>query len=360
MNEQTPHNKSYTLADIEAYLLGRLSPAEMHAMEKAALHDPLLADAIEGYRGSHLFAAKKHLQEIEQQILQQNTRQAPVITGRFPAKRWWRIAAMVIALAGIGGIGLLVMNTSVQKREVAKQDMPAIQKDTLPVVAATTTDSSQAKPATVSSKPRKRKKTADTTHALTSEPIADAASLVVAAPKAAIKTDTIVYNPFNYSVASLPLAIPGRAAGVSVTRQSPVLMRSKSIVNSDTAKHTGLTETMVLGHAYQNRKIPDDDAHRPTAPIDSLNLCPDGGWDFFNKYLQSRLGSDTHGEAVADLVLDVTGRVKEVTIVHAFNRNLDAFSRAVNRQIKTMLLEGPLWLVNNVKKEGNYRLYIEF
>ena len=40
---------SYTAKDIERYHSGELSPVEMHAMEKAALDDPFLSDALEGY-----------------------------------------------------------------------------------------------------------------------------------------------------------------------------------------------------------------------------------------------------------------------------------------------------------------------
>lgn len=41
--------KTYSAADIEKYHKGLLSPAEMHVMEKAALEDPFLADAMDGY-----------------------------------------------------------------------------------------------------------------------------------------------------------------------------------------------------------------------------------------------------------------------------------------------------------------------
>ena len=34
--------------DIEKYLRGELTPAQMHALEKRALSDPFLADALEG------------------------------------------------------------------------------------------------------------------------------------------------------------------------------------------------------------------------------------------------------------------------------------------------------------------------
>ena len=39
---------NYTAADIEKYWKGKLSAAEMHAMEKAAMEDPFLSDALEG------------------------------------------------------------------------------------------------------------------------------------------------------------------------------------------------------------------------------------------------------------------------------------------------------------------------
>ena len=42
------YNNLFTSEDIRKYLAGKLSSAEMHAIEKAALEDPFLADAIEG------------------------------------------------------------------------------------------------------------------------------------------------------------------------------------------------------------------------------------------------------------------------------------------------------------------------
>ena len=39
----------YTAEDIQRYLSGGMSNAEMYVIEKAALDDPFLAEAIEGY-----------------------------------------------------------------------------------------------------------------------------------------------------------------------------------------------------------------------------------------------------------------------------------------------------------------------
>ena len=41
--------KTFTASDIQKYHNGLLSAKEMHEMEKAALDDPFLADALEGY-----------------------------------------------------------------------------------------------------------------------------------------------------------------------------------------------------------------------------------------------------------------------------------------------------------------------
>jgi len=43
------HHINYTYADIRRYYEGQMSPAERHALEAAALEDPFLADAVDGY-----------------------------------------------------------------------------------------------------------------------------------------------------------------------------------------------------------------------------------------------------------------------------------------------------------------------
>ena len=54
-------NIIYTARDIEQYLAGNLSPLQMHAMEKAALDDPFLAEAMEGYTNQKPTGGKQRL-----------------------------------------------------------------------------------------------------------------------------------------------------------------------------------------------------------------------------------------------------------------------------------------------------------
>ena len=61
-------NMIYTAGDIEQYLAGKLSPRQMHAMEKAALDDPFLAEAMEGYQGMKDSEWKNQLVALREEI----------------------------------------------------------------------------------------------------------------------------------------------------------------------------------------------------------------------------------------------------------------------------------------------------
>lgn len=50
--------------DLERYRLGKMTPAEMHAFEKRALHDPFLTDALEGAEQIALEDFARDLQEL--------------------------------------------------------------------------------------------------------------------------------------------------------------------------------------------------------------------------------------------------------------------------------------------------------
>jgi hypothetical protein len=93
---------SFSAADIQRYVQGKMSAREMHAIEKAALDDPFLADAIEGFQQSlqehrepvingQLQALRKELQD----------RSSSKSKTRVIAFRWWQAAAAaLIIIAG--------------------------------------------------------------------------------------------------------------------------------------------------------------------------------------------------------------------------------------------------------------------
>jgi hypothetical protein len=127
--------KTFTTADIEKYHKGLLSPKEMHDLEKAALDDPFLADALEGYTvsGVNMTADLAELKE----RLSEKTEKNKVVPMALPRKPfpWLRAAALVVLIAGAGflvyqlGFNKEKENYISQapdaKQEAVKQNAPA-------------------------------------------------------------------------------------------------------------------------------------------------------------------------------------------------------------------------------------------
>lgn len=99
---------NYSVEDIERYLEGKMSAKEMHDIEKAALHDAFLADAIEGYSSVSFEDSKKHLNEIYAALQKQKeeTKVVPLKTKTF---HWWRVAAVIILILGIGAMSWFII-----------------------------------------------------------------------------------------------------------------------------------------------------------------------------------------------------------------------------------------------------------
>lgn len=93
----------YAASDIEKYHKGQLSAPERHAMEKAALDDPFLADALEGYALPGV-NVKEDLAELSGRLSNrtENSKVIPLIKGGQRTFPWLRAAAMIIVIAGAG------------------------------------------------------------------------------------------------------------------------------------------------------------------------------------------------------------------------------------------------------------------
>ena len=95
-------NTIYTAENIEQYFSGKLLPEEMHAMEKAALDDPFLSEAMEGYVAMQQQPWQKQLHEAREKIVakENNKNALPVIV----SLKWWKAAAAILIITG--GIGM--------------------------------------------------------------------------------------------------------------------------------------------------------------------------------------------------------------------------------------------------------------
>lgn len=113
---------TFTAADIEKYHRGLLSSKEMHALEKAALDDPFLADALEGYATPGI-KITADLAELKSRLTERTEDVARVVSIQKERRTFapiLRIAAMVVVVAGAGLLVYQFAFTGKNKQEVAQ------------------------------------------------------------------------------------------------------------------------------------------------------------------------------------------------------------------------------------------------
>jgi TonB family protein len=115
----------YSAEDIKRYLTGGMAPADMHAIEMAALDDPLLAEAIEGYEGMEQKDWSKELLALSNQL--HGVKNSPVIPlSKAPAFKWQRAAAAILVIGcTVATAYIFTNNNKNQASIVAKQDSGA-------------------------------------------------------------------------------------------------------------------------------------------------------------------------------------------------------------------------------------------
>lgn len=113
-------NINYTARDIEQYLAGNLSPQQMHAIEKAALDDPFLAEAMEGYEAVKDKEWNNQLVALREEISSKGA-VAKVIPLHKTKNNWWKAAAAILII-GTGAALTFILNKDKEK-ETGKQEI---------------------------------------------------------------------------------------------------------------------------------------------------------------------------------------------------------------------------------------------
>ncbi len=92
------HTRKYTVADIEKYVSGQMTSAEMYALEKEMQDDPFLAEAVEGYM--IMPTAPVPMQELSGMLAAKNISATVVPIRR--NRNWLAAAAAVLILLAVG------------------------------------------------------------------------------------------------------------------------------------------------------------------------------------------------------------------------------------------------------------------
>lgn len=110
--------KKYTAADFAKYHAGTMPAGEMHALEKAALDDPFLEDALEGY-------SITSTPSLDAAVLRERISDAVSAKKVFflsPKKGWWHIAALLVIMAGAGYLFFTINNNVSRQNNLAKNE----------------------------------------------------------------------------------------------------------------------------------------------------------------------------------------------------------------------------------------------
>ncbi|THU40644.1 TonB family protein [Niastella caeni] len=194
MNDHKEHISHYSTADIQRYVQGKLSAREMHAMEKAALDDPFLADAIEGMQQA-LTDHPESLVTGQFQQLQQQFQTRTAATGKvvsFKPFRYWQAAAAASVVI-ITGVWIYTLVTRPNESSMS------------PVVAKT--EEQKQAPAPVSTLPDSEKN-------INSTPAQE-----VTANATTGKTNTFQENKKEVAAATIPAAAPPAEQAPALARQ---------------------------------------------------------------------------------------------------------------------------------------------
>ncbi|MCF3108516.1 hypothetical protein LL912_06980 [Niabella sp. CC-SYL272] len=246
----------YTIEDIRRYLSGSMSSAEMHDMEKAALSDPFLADALDGYGTATPAVTDMHLNEIRGRISGQKvetTRRAPVVA--LHRTKWWRglAAAAVIGIMAAGAwffmrpdaatTGQIAGNTPLVTAPVSRPstDSATVQSDRL----ANTAVESQQLPPTAAEKKAQQPDIAKKSDIRPNAPLPQAAAASTAV------ADNAAAAPALEEAAAIQPAAPTPQATALNAADSPIRIRGvRSMTKTAPAKENGFMMTGPLEQYY--------------------------------------------------------------------------------------------------------------
>jgi outer membrane biosynthesis protein TonB len=384
MAEQQNHN-NFKAADIEKYWKGLLTAAEMHRMEKVALEDPLLSDAMEGYQQLHgipAASAERDLAQLQNRLAERVS-EPTVIPNRF---NWFKpaIAALLLIIAGSAAWYFWPANPA-SSDVVLQPPAPAVTTYPQPDTAVDAGDPSPADVAVIS--PEKKKPNQPSRHVPAAESAAKndetgngaesvarnqktelpvvpegnaAAAPAIARAKELPLFDYkgIVLDETKKPVAGAVITLKGKVAGVSVVTDTsgrfllPVADSAVQLTVSSTGyqsdkyqlsitdstndiainlkpANAALNEVVVTG--YSNKKKSAETADRDLSRDLSVKVqgaVPLPGWDEYNTYLQTKQIvpdslTSTKGNVVLSFIVGANGKLSSFLVEQSLHPDLD-------------------------------------
>lgn len=352
-----PKNKKYTAADFESYHSGKMNAGDMHALEKAALADPFLGDALEGYAFTN--TPVKDIEDLKENLQTKKTNKKIVYL--YPKKiGWLKIAALFVLIAGIGFLAY-ELNFKKENNSLAmREDSTEIKKIDEQVDAPTLDPFSNAEKDLVSdSSSQQNKKTVESKSL--GKSIQRAEKNIVAGKIVDVKGSPLsavtIMNKSRKSVTTsdvdgkfkLTLKDTSLTATIAMvgfkTKESRLSDKSEQIIVMEPDNKT-LNEVVVTasGAPRQEKALgsPPKIESKAGVPV-SLNSEPVIGWQEFHQYLQDNInipedekGMGFKGKVVLSFEINKRGNPQKIKIEQTL-------CPACDREAVRLINQGPKW-----------------
>lgn len=389
-------NNGFTESDFERYHSGKMTPQERHALEKAALDDPFLADALEGY--AFTSTAASDLAKIQSRLNERLDKKKAIPF--FQKYKWLSAAAIVLIIAGAGWIVYDISNrenkslTALERKQPVKDSatnftspQKVINDSANKNARVTKEESTEKKQLTVTtnnSNKNKRDsfafhvnekaKNADDKEVTVINNKADVVSKAVSAPSynEAASADSPGNNQRSYTNMNTAVSIEPRLNKASNNIADKNIFLKKAEKNNtnpagkvndkdanDTIKNLNivlkplptdsLKEVVITGYGTQKKAT----EKYPRVIIDTLE--PEEGYVNFGDYVANNLkmpeeirNKPASGEVQLSFDVDKDGQPTNITVVKSLCQKCD-------EEAIRLLKEGPKW-----KKKKNLKGIITF
>jgi TonB family protein len=362
--------------DIERYLRGEMTAQEMHALEKAALDDPFLSDALEGAANANKDSFLLDVHELQASVLNRSGKQGPKILSMWKWSLGIAATLFLVAVSGLYTIQRLSERNAQLSENEEKAELLALTEsggfDTLiiamprlPKVVATAEPMRSTRSRTESvTRQGERETQANLTdprtieiepHAETQESVSHAASSSLSLNPRLIK-GTVTSAEDGSALPGVNVVVQGTTTGtitdaegkfeITVSQPDQKLefsfigvktvvaeTRNKNNVNvSLTPDYESLSEVVVAGKAVTEDKNK------------TFNLAqPQGGKDAYEKYLQQKLvypeqalKNEVEGRVTIQFTVDDKGNLSNFKVINSVGFGCD-------EEAIRLVREGPAW-----------------
>jgi hypothetical protein len=373
MTDHSKYHSPFTAKDIERYYAGTMSPEEMHKLEKEALDDAFLADALEGYAFTQ--QPVRDIEELQKKLNNRTETTKAIPFGKtFSLSFAWKAVAMIILVLGIGwAVYQFSFNANekdlavVNKKEERKVEQQSTSASTTPendsalkeqAAQVQKTDNTRATNSykTTTATTRRNKKKANNEPQIGSIVSEQSDSDQAEDQKALNEVAIAPRRTFNYDVATPDKDVRIRGVAKQRMEDTPVVVGYGTQRKSDVTGSVIVLEkdtTNPVQELVVGKSIPDSLRSKPH--IAFTNVEPEEGSDFYDDYITHNLSipeeiktKKTSGEVELSFEINDEGKAVNIKVEKSL-------CEACDKEAIRLVQEGPKLKKKN-KQKGKLKI----